>query len=170
MLFDVREPGLSGERALLYGQIRDAHRQLRQTVEQMTDAELAYAGPRGTDNSSLSILLHLAFADAYLGRLATGMEVPDHLKQRLGPPRDEAKRLPKPGPELGRDQILALIEEVHGHVRAALERMGDHDLDRTMPFGRQDEATARWVLWHMADHTMLHLGQIRLLLQQARGR
>lgn len=169
MLYDLAESSLSGEFALLYAQIRDAYQRLGELVADMNEAELHYAGPAGTDNCTAAILLHLAVGDADMAARWAGVTLPAGRRERLGPGRDEAGRLPAPPAGWTAGDSLAALDEIHGHLRTTLAGMSPADLERRSSFRKVHEVTLRWALWHMAEHSMLHQGQIRVLKRQARS-
>lgn len=163
MRLDVRlDPILPPLVALLWGQIEDARRQLQELVAGMDQPALEYRGPTGDDNSTASLLAHLALSDLSFARHCFGTEIPVDVRARFGPNRDEAGRLPVvtgvPAAEL-----LDRVDTAHGYLRRGMAGLQDTDLDRVLPLFRGNDGTLRWVLWHVADHHMLHQGQIRTL-------
>lgn len=165
MPIDAFEPGLTPQVALLFGQIKSAHWRLRELVSEMSPAELAYAGPTGRENSTLTLLQHLSEADLDMSIRYAGVEAPPALQAEFGPRRDEKGFLPAArSSEAG--VYLARLEQVHGLLRERLAALSDADLSREIKTLDGVGMTLRFGLWHMAEHSMMHQGQIRVLRRQ----
>ena len=52
--------------------------------------------------------------------------------------------------------IKALLDEVHGHTLAYLQRTDVADLDRTITAPWGSELTPRFIIWHVLEHEVHH--------------
>lgn len=152
------EPQLS----LLFGQIESAEQWLTWLIEDCTPAELTYRGPAGDRNSIATLVLHIAGCNLkWLYELFQREPVPAPLRERFLFHDDDG-----PMPEMtgySADQLLALHRESVARLREYLLTLSDGDLDRRISMGPDMEATVRWGLWHLAEHSMLHQGHMRWL-------
>lgn len=161
---DIREPMLR----LLFGQMEYAFKSLFFLVEDMTVAELDYRGPSGTLNSTAMLLRHLAIIDLWWLHAFKGEPIPPELSERYGPLENEEGKLS----EISGESLTALrsnYTHVHALLRAYVKSLTDADLDRPVRLGDQTETSVRWGLWHLAEHSMMHQGQIRWLRAWARN-
>lgn len=171
MRFDSLAPGLPPHLGVLWGQIQDACRRLEELVSKMSQEELEYRGPVGKDNSTAALLAHLALSDLNYAKRFPGVEVPDSVAATFGPARDDAGMLPdvKGQPAAA---LLDRIRQAQAYQKQWVDRARDADLDTVVPIFRGNESSMRWLLWHVAGHSMLHQGHIRTLQRhwQERGK
>lgn len=61
--------------------------------------------------------------------------------------------------------LMSDYESVLIIVKDTCTQLKDADLDKVVNFGHENEkqATIRWGLWHMADHSRYHQAHINLL-------
>lgn len=162
-MFDILSPGLPPALAVHYGLIENGFQRLTRLVANMTPAELEYLGPAGNRNSTATLLAHLALTDLDYLHCLKGEPVPADLAARFGPYHTEEGLLP---PVTGRtvDDLLAQYAEVIDLGRDYLRGLADSDAGRTVTVEWWSQpATLRYVLWHMAGHSMFHQGQIQRL-------
>lgn len=162
-MFDVASQGVASALAVPMGLMENAFRRLTVLVQAMDQAALDYRGPGGDVNSAAMLIAHLAVTDLeYLYRII-GTEAPRELQELVGPFEDEHGRLPVVA---GRSaaEMLAHYSRVLDLVREHVKTLADQDAERpvVVPWWPQP-ATVRYVLWHMASHSMLHQGQIARL-------
>lgn len=150
--------------ALLFGQIENAQRFLGWLTGRCSQAELEYKGPLGDRNSIATLILHLAGTNLnWVYKLMQGRPVPEELRERFIFHEGDG-----PMPEvvgLSADELLSRHRESVEHDQGYLMTLTDTDLERTVSLGEDPEieATFRWGLWHIAEHSMLHQGHIRWL-------
>lgn len=77
---------------------------------------------------------------------------------------DENKRLPLIQ-GVSMHTLMSSYDEVMQLLRETCAELTEDDLDRVVLFGHSNEkqATIRWGLWHMADHSRYHQAHINLL-------
>lgn len=160
MYLDVNAPGhRSPVAALLQGQIDYTYQNLRKLAGDMSSDELEYQGPDGTLNSTGTLIMHLANADlTWLYRLQ-GMTPPLEVRARFGPARQPGKRLPEIH-GYSAAQLLDLYGEVQAQLQQYTRTLTDEDLAQVVWRTDEYEATARWGLWHIAEHSNFHQGHI----------
>jgi uncharacterized damage-inducible protein DinB len=162
-MFDIHSQDVAPALALPMGEIENAYARLSRLVGGMDQTLLDYRGPDGTLNSAAMLVRHLILVDLeYLSRIA-GEPISPELEAIYGPFEDENGRIPavagRPEGELleGYGKVISLI-------RAYLKTKTDAEAARpvTIPWW-PEQATVRYVLWHMAGHCMFHQGQIARL-------
>lgn len=152
------EPQLS----LLFGQIEMAQQFLTWLIRRCPPSELEYRGPAGDRNSIATMVLHIAGTNLqWVYKLFLNQPIPDHLKERFLFHDGESVMPEVTG--LTADELLARHQESVEHVRQYLLTLTDADLDRRVSMGPNADATFRWGLWHLAEHSMLHQGHMRWL-------
>lgn len=162
-MFDTKSPGLPPALAAAYGLVEDGFRRLGNLVKGMTAVELEYLGAGGNRNSTATLLNHLALTDLEYLHCIKGEPVPAVLAARFGPYHDAEGNLP---PVTGRsvEELLAQYAEVIDLGRSYLATLEDAEAERRVNVAWWSQpATVRFVLWHMAGHSMLHQGQIQRL-------
>lgn len=162
-VFDIYSPNLPPSLAVPFGLMENAYRRLTRLVEGMSQAELEYTGPAGNRNSTAMLLQHMALVDLeYLHRVM-GQELPPALAAEFGPYETEEGYLPVVTGKAA-VELLAQYQRVLELVRTHLSTLAEADAERpvTIPWWPQP-ATIRYILWHMASHSMFHQGQITRL-------
>lgn len=158
------EPQLS----LLFGQVELAQQWLIWLMQRCEREELEYRGPAGDRNSIATLVLHIAGCNQqWVYELFQQRPIPGDLKERFIFHTGEG-----PMPEIAGLTAAELIErhrESVEHVKQYLLTLTDADLDRTVAMGPNVEATFRWGLWHIAEHSMLHQGHMRWLREWYKG-
>jgi uncharacterized damage-inducible protein DinB len=145
------------------GQLENAFRRLTNLVTGMDQAAVDYRGSGGDVNSAAMLIAHLAAVDLEYLYLIIGTKAPQELLDYVGPYEDEQGRIP---PFAGRSasEMLAHYGRIIDLVREYVQTLTDADAVREVrvPWWPQP-ATVRYVLWHMAGHSMFHQGQIARL-------
>lgn len=162
-MMDTKSPGLPPALAAAYGLVEDGFRRLRNLVKGMSAEELEYLGAGGNRNSTATLLLHLALTDLEYLHCIRGEPIPADLAARFGPYHTGEGHLP---PVTGRsvEELLAQYAEVIELGRAYMADLTDADSERPVKVEWWSQpATVRFVLWHMAGHSMFHQGQIQRL-------
>lgn len=160
---DSFSPGLPPSLAVPFGLVEDGFRRLTNLVKEMSLEALEYQGPQGEVNSTATLLAHLAAVDLDYLHVIMGVPVPEELNAEYGPYETEDGRLPVVTGQKVSD-LLARYERVlelgRGYFRSRPESEAERPV--SIPWWPQP-ATVRYVLWHMAGHSMFHQGQIRRL-------
>lgn len=165
MVFD-----LSGEKhmapmvGLLYGAVKENHQRLISITRGMTLDELEYQGPAGKFNSTAQLINHLTYVDIHWVYRIKGEVLPSYLEDSYGPARDSRGNIPLvQGFSL--HTLLSHYEQVISELADVCVQLTDQDLTAIVSFGHEDEkqATIRWGLWHIADHSRYHQANINLL-------
>jgi uncharacterized damage-inducible protein DinB len=159
-MLDLTTPDLPPALAAPFSLMEHAFRRLTRLVQGMSQAEVEYLGPEGNRNSTAMLVAHVAIMDlGYLHRMQGG-EVPPDLYAKFGPYATEEDHLP---PVTGQtaDGLLDRCNQVLDIVRAYLQTLPGEGAGRpvTIPWWPQP-ATVRYILWHLAGHSMYHQGQI----------
>ncbi|RCW76819.1 DinB family protein [Saliterribacillus persicus] len=90
--------------------------------------------------------------------------IPDSLKDQYGPMIDTNNRLPIiKGKSL--NTLISEYEGVLNKFEDICKQLADAALDKVVTFGHENEkqATIRWGIWHMADHSRYHQAHINQL-------
>lgn len=161
-MMDIHSPNVPESLAMPFGMMEQAFRQLTNLVRDMAPDALEFKGPEGV-NSTAMLLRHLAYVDlGYLHEIM-GKEVPQELEETYGPYETEQGRLP----EITRHTATELLERyqrVLDLAREYFQTLSEQDATREVKVGWWGRtATVRFVLWHMASHSMIHQGQIARL-------
>jgi uncharacterized damage-inducible protein DinB len=162
-VFDVASEGVAPALSFPLGLIEDAYRRVTGVVQGMDQEAFDYRGPGGDVNSAAMLIAHLAVTDLeYLYRII-GTQAPGELQELVGPYQDAQGRLPVVS---GRSpaEMLARYGKIIDLIRDYVKTLADEDASRTVvvPWWPQP-ATLRYVLWHMARHSLFHQGQIARL-------
>lgn len=162
-MLDLTSPGLPPALGQAFSQLDSVFRRLTQGVQEMSQAELEYVGPAGNMNSTATLLAHLAYIDLGYLYCIKGESVPADLNADYGPDQSEdGTLLPVTGKSVR--ELLDRYQQVLHMTREHLQTLSDADVTRevTIEWWSQP-ATVRFVLWHMAGHSMWHQGQIARL-------
>lgn len=168
-LLDLHSVGLPPALAAAFGQVENAHQRLARRVQGMGQEELEFLGAGGNRNSTATLLAHIALTDRVYLRCIMGEVVPD-TDPVLGPYEDAEGNLPTvtgvPVADLlARGQMV--VEMARDYLRTCT--IAEAERAVTVPWW-PEQATVRYVLWHMASHNMFHQGQIaRLQAQYKQG-
>jgi uncharacterized damage-inducible protein DinB len=162
-MLDVAAAGLPPALAVPFGQIENAHRRLTRCVQEMSQAEVDFLGPNGNRNSTGTLIAHIALTDWVYFLCIKGEPVTEEPHPILGAYEDaEGNLAPVSGVPVS--DLLARHRWVIEQIRAYLELCTEAEALRAVkvPWW-PEEATVRYVLWHMAGHCMHHIGQITRL-------
>lgn len=162
-MLDIKPAGLAPALAVSFGQIENAHLRLTRRVQEMTQVELDFVGSSGNKNSTAMLMAHVALTDWVYLQCIKGETVSDDPHPYLGAHEDEHRNLAQVSGVSVAD-LLARLQWVRDEIQAYLQTCTDAEAERAVkvPWWPQ-EATVRYVLWHMAGHTMHHIGQIARL-------
>jgi uncharacterized damage-inducible protein DinB len=167
-MIDIAASGLSPALAVPFGLIENAHNRLtrRVHVHEMSQAELDFIGP-GNRNSTGTLLAHIALTDYIYLLCIKGEPQPTEPHPILGSFDDQEYLAPVSG--IPAADLLARHAMVVGMIREYLQSCTDAEAERAVKvWWWPEEATVRYVLWHMAGHCMQHIGQIERLKSQYR--
>ncbi|MGE5673582.1 MAG: DinB family protein [Mycobacterium leprae] len=165
-MWDIASPDLPAALAVPFGLVENAFRRLSRHVQGMSQSELEFTG-EGV-NSTAMLLAHLAFVDMEYLHCIKGVSVPADLEAEYGPVETESGTLPVVT-GLSAAQLLERYRRVIDMIRAYLQSQTDADAVRPVQIPWWPEpATVRYVLWHMAAHSMHHQGQIVRLKAEVR--
>ncbi|MCR2802796.1 DinB family protein [Paenibacillus soyae] len=165
MLFDLRGGAeMSPIVGMLYSAVRENSMRLQTITSGMSQEELDYKGSLNQYNSTAQLIKHIMYVDLNWVFRISGAPLPQSLKDEYGPVIDGNQKLPMiEGVSLG--TLLAKYEGVIERLKNVCSQIKDSDLDRVVTFGHENEkqATIRWGLWHMADHSRYHQAHINQL-------
>ncbi|KRF43500.1 DinB family protein [Paenibacillus sp. Soil787] len=165
MLYDLKgEANMSTIVGMLYSAVKENSQRLRLISDGMSQEEVDYKGPNNNFNSTAQLIKHIMYVDLNWVYRIKGQPIPESLKAEYGPMIDENYRLPMvKGMPL--NTLMSKYESVIKMLKDSCEQLTDVDLDKVVTFGHENEkqATIRWGLWHMADHSRYHQAQINQL-------
>ncbi|NMM52913.1 DinB family protein [Paenibacillus aquistagni] len=165
MLFDLKgEETMSLIVGMLYSAVRENSQRLHFITNGMSQDEVDYKGPDNRFNSTAQLIKHISYVDLIWVYRLKGQILPQTLKEKFGPMIDEQDRLPMVK-GISLEMLISNYEIVLGMLKDSCAQLTDEDLDRIVTFGHDNEkqATIRWGLWHMADHSRYHQAHINLL-------
>lgn len=165
-MFDIAASGVPSSLAVPFGLVENAHRRLARRIGEMSQAELEYLGTGGNRNSTATLAAHIALTDFCYLLCIKGEEVVDEPHPILGAYEDEQGNLPAVTGVSAAD-LIARHAMVIGQIREYLQSCNEAEAERAVKVAWwPEEATVRYVLWHMASHTVHHIGQIVRLQEQ----
>ncbi|WP_138755850.1 DinB family protein [Paenibacillus sinopodophylli] len=165
MLYDLqKEAAMSPIVGMLYSAVKQNNQRLQFITNGMSQDEVDYRGPTHKYNSTAQLIKHIMYVDLNWVYRIMGQPLLQSLKEQHGPMIDENNRLPMvTGKSLSTlvsdyDAVLIMLKDTCTHLT-------DADLNSIVTFGHENEkqATIRWGLWHMADHSRYHQAHINLL-------
>lgn len=163
MLFDLKpNKNMDQITGLLHATVSDTYLRLKDLVKGMTQGEIEYTGPNRDLNSTAQLLRHLAVVDLHWVYRFKGEPIMEEHKQIYGPMLDENGRIPLvKGVSL--EQLLHEYDQVQQMFEAICMELTDSDLNRRVYYENGAEATTRWGIWHIADHSRYHQASIKQL-------
>lgn len=160
---DIKSEGLAPALAVPFGLVEQGFRRLTHLVKEMSQEALEFTGPPGSRNSTAMLLRHLAYADLQYFHMIKGEPLSPELEAEYGPFEDENGCLPLEKGKTAAD-LLAKYGRVIAMMHEYLASQSDADAERAVHIPWWPEpATVRFVLWHIAGHSMFHQGQITRL-------
>jgi len=165
MFYDLQgEANMSPIVGMLFSAVKENNQRLQFITEGMSQEEVDYKGPDNSFNSTAQLIKHIMFVDLNWVYRMKGQPLPESLKKQYGPMIDTNKRLPMvEGMSL--NTLMCHYEGVLKMLKETCIQLTDDDLGKVVTFGHENEkqATIRWGLWHMADHSRYHQAHINLL-------
>lgn len=165
MFFDLQgEANMSPIVGMLFSAVNENNQRLKIITEGMSQEEVDYRGLDNNFNSTAQLLKHIMYVDLNWVYRLKEKPLPESLNELYGPMIDINNRLPMvEGVSL--NTLLSLYEDVLQMMKSTCIHLTDADLDKVVNFGHENEkqATIRWGLWHIADHSRYHQAHINLL-------
>ncbi|MBW5447153.1 DUF664 domain-containing protein [Cohnella sp. CFH 77786] len=165
MFYDLKgEANMSPMVGILYSAVKENSERLRFITDGMSQEKLDYKGPDHNSNSTAQLIKHITYVDLNWVYRIKGQPLPQSLIEEYGPMIDENNRLPMvKGMSL--NTLMSKYEGVLSMLKDSCSQLTDGDLDQVVTFGHENEkqATLRWGLWHMADHSRYHQAHINQL-------
>ncbi len=155
---------------MLYSAVVQNSQRLQLITKGMSQEEVDFKGPNHTHNSTAQLLRHIAYVDLNWVYRMKGQPLPVSLQEEYGPMIDANHRLPMvKGVSL--NTLVSKYEHVIRMLKDTCTHITDEDLDKIVTFGHENEkqATLRWGLWHMADHSRYHQAHINQLRKWYKG-
>jgi uncharacterized damage-inducible protein DinB len=153
---------------ILYATVEDTYRRLQTICAGLSEEELYYKGPNRSLNSIAQLLRHLAVVDLHWVYRLRAEQVPGDLLQLYGLMVTEEGELPEvEGVSL--EELFNQYDRVQEMFREVCLLVTDEDLERTVPYENGAEATVRWGIWHVADHSRYHQAHIVWLKKMCRS-
>ncbi|TXK77677.1 DinB family protein [Paenibacillus sp. N3.4] len=165
MFYDLHgEANMSPIVGILYSAVKENSQRLQLITDGMSQEEIDYKGLDNNFNSTAQLIKHILYVDVNWVYRMKGQPLPHSLKEQYGPMIDANNRLPMiKGKSL--NTFMSEYESVLSMLKDACTQLTDADLDKIVTFGHENEkqATIRWGLWHMADHSRYHQANINQL-------
>lgn len=165
MFYDLQgEADMSPIVGILHSAVKENSQRLQLITKGMLQDEVDYKGPNNNLNSTAQLLKHIMYVDLNWVYRIKGQPLPHSLKDQYGPMIDENNRLPMiKGKSL--NTLMSDYEGILTMLKDTCTQLTDADLNKVVTFGHKDEkqATIRWGLWHMADHSRYHQSNINQL-------
>jgi uncharacterized damage-inducible protein DinB len=165
MFYDLQgEDNMSPIVGMLFSAVKENSQRLRFITEGMSQEEVDYKGPDFSFNSTAQLIKHIMYVDLNWVYRMKGQPLPESLKEQYGPMIDANNRLPMvEGMSL--NTLMSHYEGVLKMLKDTCIQLTDADLGKVVTFGHENEkqATIRWGLWHIADHSRYHQAHINLL-------
>jgi Protein of unknown function (DUF664). len=165
MLYDLpSEADMSPITGMLYSAVQQNSQRLQSITKGMSLEEADYRGPHNDCNSTAQLIRHVMRVDLNWVYRIKGLPLPQPLLEQYGPMIDENNRLPMVR-EIALETLFFDYDKILTMLKEACSSLSDADLDRVVNFGHDNEkqATLRWGLWHMADHSRYHQAHINQL-------
>ncbi|WP_083676263.1 DinB family protein [Paenibacillus sp. FSL H8-0548] len=165
MFYDLQgEENMSPIVGILFSAVKENSQRLQLITEGMSQEELDYKGPDNNLNSTAQLIKHIMYVDLNWVYRMKGQPLPHYYKEQYGPMIDANNRLPMvTGKSL--NTLMSNYEVVLNMLKDTCIQIKDADLDTVVTFGHENEkqATIRWGLWHISDHSRYHQAHINLL-------
>lgn len=148
--------------ALLYATIADTYKRLKLIVKDVGLEELLYRGPNGDMNSIGQLLRHLAVVDLHWVYRFKQQSIPLTIKDNYGPLINSCGQLPSVVNTTVTD-LISKYEVVQKMIYLERQKLSKDDLNRVVSYEKGKNATIRWGIWHIADHSRYHQAHINML-------
>ncbi|WP_141499637.1 DinB family protein [Paenibacillus luteus] len=165
MLYDLQgEENMEPIVGILYSTVKENSQRLQFITEGMSQEEVDYKGPNNSFNSTAQLIKHIMYVDLNWLYRMKGEPLPHYLEEQFGPMIDPNNRLPMVQGKSWYTLMSPYIDVIE-MLKDTCTRLTDAGLDKIVTFGHENEkqATIRWGLWHMADHSRYHQAQINQL-------
>lgn len=162
-MWDLASEDVAPALSVPMGQMENAFLRLTRLIHEMEQEAIDYRGPGGDLNSTAMLISHMALVDLDYLHAITGAPKSAELEAAYGPYHDENGQIPLVN---GRSaaELLDHYRRVIDMVREYLKSQSDDEAARPVTIAWWPQpATVRYVLWHMASHSMFHQGQISRL-------
>lgn len=165
MIYDLQgQANMSPIVGMLYSIVKENSQRLRSITDGMSQKEVDYKGPLNKTNSTAQLIKHITYVDLNWVYRIKEQPLPQSLSEQYGPMIDENNKLPMVN-GISLKSLMDNYETVLNMFEAACTQLLDADLDKVVNFGHENEkqATIRWGIWHMADHSRYHQAHINQL-------
>lgn len=165
MLYDLKgEANMSPVVGLLYSAVTENSQRLQRITDGMSQEEIDYKGPNNNFNSTAQLIKHITYVDLNWAYRIKGLPLPQNLREQHGPMIDANGRLPMVQ-GISLSTLMSTYEGVITMLKDACTQLTYDDLARIVTFGHENEkqATIRWGIWHIADHSRYHQAHINQL-------
>ncbi|HFJ9420248.1 hypothetical protein COK69_10620 [Bacillus cereus] len=163
------EKNMNPQVAILYATVADTFKRLQKLVEGTDGKELSFKGLKNNENSIGQLLQHLAVVDLHWVYRLKGEPVPMALDNIYGPMLNEVGELPS----LRKHTLQQLMQDYEAVQHMFYEeclKLTENDLTREVFYEKEENATIRWGIWHIADHNRYHQAHISQLRKLYRAR
>ncbi|MFK3937532.1 DinB family protein [Alkalihalobacillus sp. NPDC078783] len=148
---------------LLYAAIEENYQRLCSIVKGINQELLDYKGEGGEENSIAQLIKHLSYVDLLWVYRFKGGHIPNELETKYGPMVDGEGNIPDvSGVPL--ECIITDYQKVIDQLQDFCLSIYDEHLSDIVEY-ETEQATIRWGLWHLSDHSRYHQAHINLLIK-----
>ncbi|SDN24858.1 Protein of unknown function [Fictibacillus solisalsi] len=163
MIHDLKGNSEMGPVAgMLFAMVEGNYQRLTSIIAGMTQEELDYKGPNEEYNSTAQLLKHLAYVDLNWVFRIKGEAVSLELEEKYGPMLDENRQLPQVK-GIALDVLIRNYDDVITRMKSLCYELTDKGLNQRVEYENGNEATIKWGIWHIADHSRYHQAHINQL-------
>jgi len=148
--------------ALLYATVADTYKRLKHLVKDVRAEELIYKGPTGDMNSIGQLLKHLAVVDLHWVYRFKDQPIPLDIEKKYGLLIDPYGQLPSVS-NTTTLELLSNYKVVQEMFYKECKKLSEENLNKVVKYEDGKNATIRWGIWHIADHSRYHQAHIVLL-------
>lgn len=154
------DESLSPRVARWFSQMEEVRKKLLKTIAKMSDDELDFTPDERNVETIGTLLLHIAAVEwSWIFEDIDGKEMSFEEWKFAFPLRPEVT-LPQLKGQ-GKKFYINRLNNVRHDVYQRLLKLNDSDVDRMV--GTEEKYSIEWILFHIIEHEITHLGQIILL-------
>ncbi|MBM0066384.1 DinB family protein [Alkalicoccobacillus gibsonii] len=148
---------------LLFAAIEENYQRLCSIVKDIDQEVLDFKGVGGEENSIAQLIKHLSYVDLLWVYRFKGELIRDELETKYGPMVDGEGNIPDVN-GISLDSLLMDYHNVIEQLQDFCLSVYDEHLTDIVEYDTE-QATIRWGLWHLADHSRYHQAHINTLIK-----
>lgn len=160
---DIKSPKVS----LLLSMLQETRIILLRDIDGITQEVIDYSPDDTTVETIGTLLIHIAAIEwSWIFEDIDGMEM-SFEKWKYAFPLREGVDLPQLKNQT-KEYYLSILANTRNEIIGRVGKFNDGDLGNKIKIG-DDEFTIEWILYHIIEHELTHIGQIRLLKRLAKN-